>query len=62
LLVGDIFFAHAASLRQTFYFASREFSRVSSQLLTHVSGPDPPVDGRPVGTRTPDLVRVKDAL
>ena len=25
LLVGDIFFAHAASLRQTFYFARREF-------------------------------------
>jgi len=40
LLVGDIFFAHAASLRQSFYFARRKFSGVSSQLLTHVSGPD----------------------
>jgi hypothetical protein len=40
LLVNDIFFAHAASLRQTFYFARWEFSGVSSQLLTYVSGPD----------------------
>ena len=40
LLVGDIFFAHAASLRQTFYFARRKFNEVSSQLLTYVSGLD----------------------
>jgi hypothetical protein len=40
LLVGDIFLAHAASLRQAFYFARRKFSGVSSQLLTHVSGLD----------------------
>src|SRR3979411_24488 len=32
LLAGCIFLAHAASLRQTFYFARREFSEVSSQL------------------------------
>jgi hypothetical protein len=47
LLVGDIFFAHAASLRQAFYFARREFSGVSSQLLTHVSGPDRRFNGGP---------------
>jgi hypothetical protein len=33
LLVSDIFFAHAASLRQTFYFARWGFSGVYSQLL-----------------------------
>ncbi len=32
LLVGDIFFAHAASLRRTFCFARRKFGGVSSQL------------------------------
>jgi hypothetical protein len=37
LLVGDIFFAHAASLRQALYFARQKFSGVSSQLLEDIS-------------------------
>ena len=37
LIVGDIFFAHAASLRHTFCFARGKFSEVSSQLRYLVS-------------------------
>ncbi len=55
LLVGDIFFAHAASLRQTLYFARREFSGVSSWLLTLVSGSDQREMARPERFELPTL-------